>query len=79
MTSIPRHELQALVKLVNSNQLLNRQLSSICQLNGLTSSGVKAALQSRIVNGESRLTFPACAQNLAFTHLCLRLYGFHCI
>ncbi|KAF9871617.1 MIZ/SP-RING zinc finger [Colletotrichum karsti] len=50
MTSIPRHELQALVKLVNSNQLLNRQLSSICQLNGLTSSGVKAALQGRIVN-----------------------------
>ncbi|KDN68394.1 putative MIZ/SP-RING zinc finger [Colletotrichum sublineola] len=50
MTSIPRQELQALVKLVNSNQLLNRQLSSICQLNGLTSSGVKASLQSRIVN-----------------------------
>ncbi|KAF5522773.1 E3 SUMO-protein ligase pli1 [Colletotrichum aenigma] len=50
MTSIQRHELQALVKLVNSNQLLNRQLSSICQLNGLTSSGVKASLQSRIVN-----------------------------
>ncbi|KAK1640328.1 MIZ/SP-RING zinc finger protein [Colletotrichum phormii] len=50
MTSIQRHELQALVKLVNSNQLLNRQLSQICQLNGLTSSGVKAALQSRIVS-----------------------------
>ncbi|GKT88061.1 MIZ/SP-RING zinc finger protein [Colletotrichum tofieldiae] len=50
MTSIPRQELHALVKLVNSNQLLNRQLSSICQLNGLTSSGVKASLQSRIVN-----------------------------
>ncbi|KAJ0166238.1 E3 SUMO-protein ligase pli1 [Colletotrichum tanaceti] len=50
MTSIPRPELHALVKLVNSNQLLNRQLSSICQLNGLTSSGVKASLQGRIVN-----------------------------
>ncbi|OLN81581.1 E3 SUMO-protein ligase pli1 [Colletotrichum chlorophyti] len=50
MTSIPRHELHALVKLVNSNSLLNRQLSSICQLIGLTSSGVKASLQSRIVN-----------------------------
>ncbi|KAF6830503.1 sumo ligase [Colletotrichum plurivorum] len=50
MTSISRQELQALVKLVQSNQLLNRQLSSICQLNGLTSSGVKASLQSRVVN-----------------------------
>ncbi|TQN73533.1 E3 SUMO-protein ligase pli1, partial [Colletotrichum shisoi] len=55
MTSIPRPELHALVKLVNSNQLLNRQLSSICQLNGLTSSGVKASLQNRIVNGEPPL------------------------
>lgn len=46
---IPRGEVQSLVKLVTSNALLNRQLSTICQVNGLRSTGVKAELQKRIV------------------------------
>ncbi|EJT81729.1 MIZ zinc finger protein [Gaeumannomyces tritici R3-111a-1] len=45
-----RADIQALVTLVNSNALLNRQLASICQLNGLRASGVKADLQRRIVS-----------------------------
>lgn len=52
MQEIPRAEANALVKLINSTTLLNKQLSAICQLNGLTSSGVKAHLQSRIANRE---------------------------
>ncbi|KAL2754663.1 hypothetical protein ACRALDRAFT_1076278 [Sodiomyces alcalophilus JCM 7366] len=50
MPEIPRSDVASLLKLVQSNTLLNRQLSTICQLNGLTSSGVKASLQGRIVN-----------------------------
>lgn len=49
----------SLLKLVQSNTLLNRQLSAICQLNGLTSSGVKANLQSRIANCEYCLSRPS--------------------
>lgn len=49
-----RADIQALVTLVNSSALLNRQLQSICQLNGLRTSGVKADLQRRIVSRESR-------------------------
>lgn len=45
-----RADIQALVTLVNSSALLNRQLQSICQLNGLRTSGVKADLQRRIVS-----------------------------
>lgn len=44
-----RAEVQALVTLVSSSALLNRQLASICQLNGLRASGVKLDLQRRIV------------------------------
>jgi E3 SUMO-protein ligase PIAS1 len=33
--------------------LLNKQLQNICQLNGLKTSGVKADLQRRILNGKS--------------------------
>ncbi|QPG95738.1 hypothetical protein C2857_001876 [Epichloe festucae Fl1] len=47
---IPRQEVSALVRQVQGNQLLNRQLSSICQVNGLKSTGVKAELQRRIVD-----------------------------
>lgn len=47
---IPRQDVTALVRLVQGNQLLNRQLSSICQVNGLKSTGVKAELQRRIVD-----------------------------
>ncbi|CRK31450.1 hypothetical protein BN1708_005452 [Verticillium longisporum] len=50
MPEIPRADVASLVKVVQSTTLLNRQLSTICQLNGLTSSGVKASLQQRIVN-----------------------------
>ncbi|KAH6671601.1 putative SUMO ligase SizA [Plectosphaerella plurivora] len=50
MQEVPRADASALVKLINSTTLLNKQLSAICQLNGLTSSGVKAHLQARIVN-----------------------------
>lgn len=53
MQEIPRADASALVKLINSTTLLNKQLSTICQLNGLTSSGVKAHLQARIVNCQS--------------------------
>ncbi|KAG8407636.1 hypothetical protein J3459_016050 [Metarhizium acridum] len=47
---IQRQDVTALVRLVQGNQLLNRQLSSVCQVNGLKSTGVKAELQRRIVD-----------------------------
>ncbi|KAG6007720.1 hypothetical protein E4U54_008792 [Claviceps lovelessii] len=47
---ISRQEVSALVRQVQGNQLLNRQLSSVCQVNGLKSTGVKAELQRRIVD-----------------------------
>ncbi|KAJ6787733.1 hypothetical protein PWT90_03481 [Aphanocladium album] len=46
---VPRHEVLSLIREVQSNQLFNRQLSSICQVNGLKSTGVKADLQRRII------------------------------
>ncbi|KAG6042198.1 hypothetical protein E4U41_003944 [Claviceps citrina] len=49
-SAITRQEISALLRQVQSNQLLNRQLSSICQINGLKSTGVKAELQRRIVD-----------------------------
>ncbi|PHH62421.1 hypothetical protein CDD81_7140 [Ophiocordyceps australis] len=48
--SLSRHEVSALVKQVQSSQFFNRQLSSICQVNGLKTTGVKAELQRRIVD-----------------------------
>jgi hypothetical protein len=48
--SISRQEASALVRQVQSPQLINRQLSSICQVNGIKSTGVKAELQRRIMN-----------------------------
>lgn len=53
-TPVPRHEMLSLIREVQSNQLFNRQLSSICQVNGLKSTGVKADLQRRIINREPR-------------------------
>lgn len=47
-SALQRRELEDLVRHVRSNQLYNRQLSSICQVNGLKSTGVKADLQRRI-------------------------------
>ncbi|XP_044717558.1 PINIT domain-containing protein [Hirsutella rhossiliensis] len=46
---ISRQEVSQLVRQVQGNQLFNRQLSSVCQVNGLKSTGVKADLQRRIV------------------------------
>jgi len=43
-----------LIRQVQGNNLFNRQLSSVCQVNGLKSTGVKADLQARIVDRESR-------------------------
>ncbi|KAG6001786.1 hypothetical protein E4U21_003803 [Claviceps maximensis] len=47
---ISRQDVSALIRQVQGNQLLNRQLSSVCQVNGLKSTGVKAELQRRIVD-----------------------------
>lgn len=51
--SVSRQEANALVRQVN--RLLNRQLSSVCQVNGVKSTGIKAELQARINN---RRCFP---------------------
>ncbi|KAM3507208.1 hypothetical protein MY11210_007244 [Beauveria gryllotalpidicola] len=48
-TGVPKHEMLSLIREVQGNQLFNRQLSSICQVNGLKSTGVKADLQRRII------------------------------
>ncbi|KAF4984546.1 hypothetical protein FZEAL_280 [Fusarium zealandicum] len=45
---VSRSEATALVRQVN--RLLNRQLSSVCQVNGVKSTGIKAELQNRIAN-----------------------------
>ncbi|KAH7308209.1 transport protein particle component-domain-containing protein [Stachybotrys elegans] len=50
LPTITRQEASALVKQVQSTNLLNRQLSSVCQVNGLKSTGVKADLQRRIID-----------------------------
>ncbi|KAJ4232087.1 E3 SUMO-protein ligase pli1 [Fusarium solani] len=46
--AVSRNEANALVRQVN--RLLNRQLSSVCQVNGVKSTGIKAELQKRIAN-----------------------------
>ena len=48
--AITQQEMVTLVRQVNNSQLYNRQLASICQVNGLKSTGVKAELQGRIVH-----------------------------
>lgn len=60
-TSLPPPEqYRSLVKrLQSSNYLLNKQLQHICLVNGLRTSGVKAELQRRILDG--KLTLPVCA------------------
>ncbi len=49
-SAITRREVDELIRQVRGNSLYNRQLSSICQVNGLKSTGVKAELQSRIID-----------------------------
>lgn len=60
-TTISRRDVESLIRQVISPQLYNRQLSSICQVNGLKSTGVKADLQRRITDRESKtkLTSPS--------------------
>lgn len=62
MASVPaisRHDAQSLLRQVN--QLLNRQLSLVCQVNGLKSTGIKAELQKRIANRKSLVAISAPA------------------
>jgi E3 SUMO-protein ligase PIAS1 len=47
---ISQADCDVLIRQVKSASLLNRQLSSICQVNGLKSTGIKADLQSRITS-----------------------------
>ncbi|KAJ6441669.1 SUMO ligase SizA [Purpureocillium lavendulum] len=48
--AISKQEVSSLIRQVQGNSLFNRQLSSVCQVNGLKSTGVKADLQGRIVD-----------------------------
>ncbi|UNI16288.1 E3 SUMO-protein ligase pli1 [Purpureocillium takamizusanense] len=48
--AISKQEVSSLLRQVQGNSLFNRQLSSVCQVNGLKSTGVKADLQARIVD-----------------------------
>lgn len=54
--SVTIQEMDSLVREVRSASLYNRQLSSICQVNGLKSTGVKAELQRRITDRKSHLS-----------------------
>lgn len=53
--SVTVQEMDSLMREVRSASLYNRQLSSICQVNGLKSTGVKAELQKRITDRKSQL------------------------
>lgn len=55
---VSRNEANALVRQVN--RLLNRQLSSVCQVNGVKSTGIKAELQKRIANRKLSLASIHC-------------------
>lgn len=54
----PPDQYRSLVKrLQSSNYLLNKQLQHICLVNGLRTSGVKAELQRRILDGKFACPF----------------------
>lgn len=54
----PPDQYRSLVKRIqSSNYLLNKQLQHICQVNGLRTSGVKAELQRRILDGKLACPF----------------------
>lgn len=55
ITSISRTDYTTLIRQVSGATLFNRQLASICQINGLKSTGVKAELQGRIRDREFML------------------------
>lgn len=73
-TSLPTPEqYRTLVKrLQSSNFLLNKQLQHICLVNGLRTSGVKAELQRRILDGKFHVP---SAQALPKRSVCLALLG----
>ncbi|CAI4211446.1 unnamed protein product [Parascedosporium putredinis] len=48
--TVSNSELASLIKVINSNTLLNRQLQAICGTFGLSRGGVKAELRNRLVN-----------------------------
>jgi hypothetical protein len=74
--SVTVQEMDSLVREVRSASLYNRQLSSICQVNGLKSTGVKAELQKRITDRkspgihllQSRFTLPSTEAHLSPHH-----------
>jgi len=49
---ISNSDVAALIKIVNSNTLLNRQLQAICGAFGQARGGVKAELRARVINCE---------------------------
>jgi hypothetical protein len=55
MGQVTRSDMATLIRQVRGPNLYNRQLISICQVNGLKSTGVKAVLQTRISDRESQL------------------------
>ena len=57
LTAPSRREMEEVIRQIRGNSLYNRQLSSICQVNGLKSTGVKADLQRRITD---RTSHPPC-------------------
>lgn len=70
----PPDQYRSLVKrLQSSNYLLNKQLQHICLVNGLRTSGVKAELQRRILDGKLACPFTLsptrndCQSRLAVT------------
>lgn len=48
--AVPQADIDALVRIVRTGQLLNKQLIGICNANGLKGGGVKLELQNRIVS-----------------------------
>ena len=65
---LSRNEVSSLIRQVNSPSLYNRQLSSVCQVNGLKSTGVKAELQRRITTCECYIFFCYVAFDLPALH-----------
>ena len=57
--SAPESDVNALVQMIRNGNLLNRQLSNICQVNGLKSAGVKLDLQNRIIARKLGYVAPA--------------------
>ena len=63
--TVNRRDIEDLVRRVRSNGLYNRQLSTVCQVNGLKSTGVKADLQRRITDCKFASSSPSPHPSLA--------------